>query len=76
MKPKGSEKKLEIISPPWRYDIEIEADLIEELARLEGYDSLPTISLDPKYKIKTAKKYKIKNYDFFSKLIPKSFSKT
>jgi len=38
------------ISPSWRYDINIEADLIEELARLEGYDSLPQDSLTPIYK--------------------------
>jgi len=38
------------ISPSWRYDINIEADLVEELARLEGYDSLPQDSLTPIYK--------------------------
>ena len=70
MKPNGSEKKLEIISPPWRYDIEIEADLIEELARLEGYDSLPTISLDPKYKIKSDSSEKV----IASSLVSQGFS--
>ena len=38
------------ISPSWRYDLAIEADLVEELARLEGYDSLPQLSLSPVYK--------------------------
>ena len=38
------------ISPSWRYDLTIEADLVEELARLEGYDSLPQLSLSPVYK--------------------------
>lgn len=28
--------------PPFRHDIELEADLIEEIARLYGYDNLPT----------------------------------
>ena len=59
MNPKGSKSKLNIISPSWRYDIELEADLIEELARMEGYDSLPTISLEPKLKIKSESKDKI-----------------
>ncbi|SMB24278.1 phenylalanine tRNA synthetase, beta subunit [Sterolibacterium denitrificans] len=31
-----------IVTPPsYRYDIEIEADLIEEIARLHGYDNIP-----------------------------------
>ena len=58
MNPKGSSRKLDLTSPSWRYDIEIEADLIEELARLEGYDSLPTVSLEPKLKIKSESKEK------------------
>ena len=59
MNPKGSARKLALTSPSWRYDIEIEADLIEELARLEGYDSLPTVSLEPKLKIKSESKEKV-----------------
>ena len=38
------------IPPSWRYDLTVEADLVEELARLEGYDSLPLLSLSPVYK--------------------------
>ena len=30
--------------PSWRFDIRIEADLIEELARISGYDNLPVTS--------------------------------
>jgi phenylalanyl-tRNA synthetase beta chain len=29
------------ISPSWRFDLAIEADLIEEIARIYGYDNLP-----------------------------------
>ncbi len=33
-----------VVQPPsWRFDIEIEVDLIEELARLHGYDNIPTV---------------------------------
>jgi phenylalanyl-tRNA synthetase beta chain len=32
-------------APSWRFDMEIEADLIEELARVHGYDDIPLFSL-------------------------------
>lgn len=31
----------QVTAPSWRFDIAIEADLIEELARLHGYDNIP-----------------------------------
>ncbi len=32
-----------LVTPPtWRFDLEIEEDLIEEIARLRGYDNIPT----------------------------------
>jgi phenylalanyl-tRNA synthetase beta chain len=34
-----------LVSPPsWRFDIEIEEDLVEELARLHGYDNIPAVA--------------------------------
>ena len=33
---------MEITSPSHRYDIEIKEDVIEELARIIGYNNLPT----------------------------------
>lgn len=30
-----------VVSPSWRFDIEIEEDLIEEVARIYGYNSIP-----------------------------------
>ncbi len=31
--------------PSWRFDMAVSADIVEEIARLEGYDKLPTTSL-------------------------------
>ena len=33
--------------PSWRFDLEIESDLIEEIARMVGYDKLPQSNLKP-----------------------------
>jgi phenylalanyl-tRNA synthetase beta chain len=34
-----------VIPPSYRFDLGIEADLIEELARIHGYDNIPALSL-------------------------------
>ncbi len=34
-----------VIAPPWRFDIAIEADLLEEVARIYGYNRLPVTSI-------------------------------
>ena len=36
-----------VIPPHWRSDIEIEDDLVEEFARIYGYNNLPSKTLDP-----------------------------
>ena len=37
------EGRLDALVPPWRFDIEQEVDLIEEVGRLFGYDRIPSV---------------------------------
>ena len=36
---------IKLLTPSHRFDLEIQEDLVEEIARLVGYDNLPTIEL-------------------------------
>jgi len=40
---KGEGSVLNIITPSWRPDFEHEADFVEEILRVEGYDSIPSV---------------------------------
>ncbi len=35
--------RLTVVPPPWRRDLAIAADLVEEVARIEGYDRIPAV---------------------------------
>jgi len=45
VKPVSSAVELLVTTPYWRSDISLEVDLIEEVARVIGYDSIPTTML-------------------------------
>jgi phenylalanyl-tRNA synthetase beta chain len=44
-KVEGSGETLTVETPPWRGDIEGEADLVEEVLRITGYEHIPAVSL-------------------------------
>ena len=39
-----TEQGFSVTPPSWRFDIQIEEDLIEEVARVHGYDNIPEIA--------------------------------
>ena len=38
-----AQQQWQVIAPSWRFDMEIEEDLIEEVARVYGYDNIPDV---------------------------------
>ncbi|WP_312598895.1 phenylalanine--tRNA ligase subunit beta [Brevundimonas sp.] len=45
--PAGQAESWVVTPPSWRRDVEGPADLVEEVARIEGFDSLPDVALPP-----------------------------
>ena len=59
--------------PSWRFDIEIEADLIEELARIYGYNNLPTESAVAPLDILASPENSIPLYSFRESLMTRGY---
>ena len=62
-----------IVPPSFRFDIRIVPDLIEELARLYGYDRLPVRSLTLDANITSASQASIDAYDIAQALVYKGY---
>ena len=62
-----------IVPPSFRFDIRIAADLIEELARLYGYDRLPVKSLTLDANITAASQANIEAYDLSQVLVNRGY---
>lgn len=62
-----------IIPPSFRFDIRIPADLIEELARLYGYDKLPIQKLSLDANINVIKEVQIDKYDVMQALVSRGY---
>ncbi len=62
-----------IIPPSFRFDICIPADLIEELARLYGYDKLPVQKLSLEANIKVIKEAQTDQYDVMQILVSRGY---
>ena len=62
-----------IIPPSFRFDIRISADLIEELARLYGYDKLPVQKLSLDANINVIKEADVDKYDLMQALVGRGY---
>ena len=74
LKMKG--KKINVLPPSWRQDLKEDIDLIEELARIKGYDKVPLINPE-KENIKDTLNYKQKLFHFSQRSVAsKGFTQT
>ncbi len=62
-----------VIPPPWRFDIEIEADLLEEIARIYGYDKLPVQSLLVPLELKTSSESRLAKTDIRRQMVARDY---
>ncbi|ALE52992.1 phenylalanyl-tRNA synthetase subunit beta [Candidatus Thioglobus autotrophicus] len=62
-----------IVPPSFRFDIRIPADLIEELARLYGYDKLPVQKLSLDANINVIKEAQVDQYDVMQALVSRGY---
>jgi len=60
---KMGKKNIKVLPPSWRPDIKEDIDLVEELARIKGYDKIPLINPE-KENIKDTLNYKQKLFHF------------
>ncbi len=66
-KVKDNIDSLEILVPKFRHDIELPADIAEEIARIDGYDNIPTIPYELSKKfVKNIFNEKIKDKKFLA----------
>jgi phenylalanyl-tRNA synthetase beta chain len=73
---KMSGKKIKVLPPSWRQDLKEDIDLIEELARIKGYNRVPLINPE-KENIKDTLNYKQKLLHFSQRSVAsKGFTET
>ena len=70
---KNKDHSWSITPPSFRYDIRIPADIIEELARLYGYDKIPVQRLTIDSNISKALQAQIRQNDFSNVLVNKGY---
>tara|TARA_B100000029_G_scaffold464822_1_gene499033 strand:+ start:7708 stop:10083 length:2376 start_codon:yes stop_codon:yes gene_type:complete len=64
-----------VVTPPsFRFDINIEEDLIEEVARIIGYDTLPVISEKCTQKLGISTEKKLSEYHVINRLVERGYS--
>ena len=70
---KNKDSSWTIVPPSFRFDIRIPADIIEELARLYGYDKIPVQRLSVDANLSNAEQAKVSSSDLSSALVNRGY---
>ncbi|MGK0499757.1 MAG: phenylalanyl-tRNA synthetase beta chain [Oceanicoccus sp.] len=62
-----------VVSPSWRFDIAIEADLLEEIARIYGYNRLPVTNITANLSLKAKPETRLGIKDIRRQLIARGY---
>jgi phenylalanyl-tRNA synthetase beta chain len=74
LSPKEAEGGVECVSPSFRFDIAIEEDLIEEVARIYGYDSIPATSQVASLRMKPQREEDVQDREIKESLVSRGYS--
>ena len=74
LNPEKSDSGWTTIAPPFRFDIAIEEDLIEEVARVFGYNNIPTIAPQAPLKMLPSKESSVSHAKYCDFLLAQGFN--
>ncbi|MDO5070542.1 MAG: phenylalanine--tRNA ligase subunit beta [Neisseria zoodegmatis] len=73
LQPQKISDGLQVTSPSFRYDIEIEADLIEEIARVYGYENIPDDYTSGRLKMMALPETRRPRFDVYRQLAARAY---
>lgn len=74
LSPVRKDDGIDCVSPSFRFDIAIEEDLIEEVARIYGYDSIPATSQIAALTMKACREEDVEDYEIKQSLVSRGYS--
>ncbi|VEH88319.1 phenylalanyl-tRNA synthetase subunit beta [Neisseria animaloris] len=73
LNPVVTREGFEVTAPSFRFDIEIEADLIEEIARVYGYENIPDDYTSGRLKMMTLPETRRPRFDVYRQLVARGY---
>ncbi len=69
----STEEEWQVRPPSWRFDLQYEVDLIEEIARVAGYDNIPAIAIPANISLGRSPENKLKATQIVDQMVCRGF---